>query len=164
MSAGIKFTTSVAVVCMALASTARAEDAGATIRKDIDIYMQSIDAADPDMATKVWSTTPQVSFIHPLGHEKGWDSIKTNFYDKIMGGALKDRHLKLVGEPAIHVYGESAVVEFYWDFVATIKENGAALHTTGRETQVYENLAGLGWRIVHIHYSRPPATELSKGL
>ena len=145
-------------------SVALSDDAQATIRKDLDAYTHSIDAADPEMGAKVWSTTPDVSLIHPFGHERGWGQIKTNFYGKIMGGMLKDRHLKLATEPEIQVYGPSAVVTFNWDFTAAFAKDDKPLHTTGRETQVYENLPGLGWRLVHVHYSPPPATEIAKGL
>jgi len=30
-----------------------------------------------------------VSFIHPLGHERGWPQIKANFYQKLMGGMFR---------------------------------------------------------------------------
>jgi hypothetical protein len=52
------------------------------------------------------------------------------------------------------IYGNATVVEFNWDFVAVLRSNGQALHTTGRESQVYVNLPGKGWRLVHVHYSR----------
>ncbi|WP_448044291.1 hypothetical protein [Bradyrhizobium liaoningense] len=110
----------------------------------IDVYLQSIDAADADMATKVWSTTPQVSFIHPLGHERGWDQIKTNFYGKVLEGRLKDRHLKLVGDPAIHVCGKSAIVEFYWELRRHYKGKRRACARRWQETRVYEHVAGMG--------------------
>ena len=153
------------LICAALTpSVAKADDAKETIRKDIDTYTQSIDAADPEMGAKVWATTPDVSFIHPLGQERGWDQIKANFYGKIMGGMLKNRHLELASEFEIHVFGSSAVVTFNWDFTAAFSMNDKPVHTTGRETQVYENLPALGWRIVHIHYSPPPATDVERGL
>ncbi len=47
--------------------------------------MQSIDDADPKLGAEVWSTTPDVSFIDPLGHEHGWDEIASVVYGKLMG-------------------------------------------------------------------------------
>ncbi len=145
-------------------SSSFAKSAEDTIRDDVLIYMKSINAADTTLGATVWATTPQSTFIHPFGHERGWDQIKGNFYEKIMGGALKDRTLKPASDISVTVYGDSAVVEFDWDFNATFVANGQPLHTTGRESQVYEKLPGLGWRIVQIHYSPPPAKELAKGL
>ena len=48
-------------------------------------YAKSIDAADTTMATQVWWDSPEVSFIHPLGHEHGLDQIKANVYTHLMG-------------------------------------------------------------------------------
>jgi hypothetical protein len=156
------------MVSLSLATVARAmgaQDAGLTaqsnaqakIRSMVDTYMQSIDDADPKLGATVWLTTPDASFIDPLGHERGWDQIADVIYGKLMGQTFEKRSLKNVGAVAVHLYGNAAVVEFDWDFVAILRSDGKTeVHTTGRESQVYVNLPGQGWRLVHVHYSGPP--------
>lgn len=138
-------------------------DAKATIRAMVDRYMQSIDDADPKLGATVWSPTSDVSFINPLGHERGWDEIASEVYGKLMGQSFTKRTLKNVADVSIHVYGDAAVVEFDWDFVAILRSDGAVVHTTGRESQLYVNLPGSGWRLVHVHYSGPPVKEPGNG-
>ena len=123
----------------------------------IAMYCNSIIEADNlGIAEQVWSATPDSSFIHPRGHEIGWSEIRNNFYGKTMNDMFSKRDLKMVGVPAIKLYGDSAVVEFDWDFVAVMRDDGSSLHTTGRESQVYIKFPDLGWRIVHVHYSGAP--------
>lgn len=137
--------------------------AQAEIRRDIDTYTRSVDAADPRLAATVWLTTPDASFISPVGHDRGWDQIADDIYVKLMGQTFSKRHLVPVAEPVIHVYGDAAVAEFDWDFVATLRTNGAPVHTTGRESQFYVNFPGKGWRLVHVHYSGPAVPPPSNG-
>jgi hypothetical protein len=156
------------VGCLILVTVGRAlgaQDAGpmapantrAKIRTMVDTYMQSVDDADPKLGATVWLTTPDASFIEPLGHERGWDQIADVIYGKLMGQTFVKRTLKNAGDVTIHVYGDAAVVEFDWDFVATLRSDGkTVVHTTGRESQFYVNLPGQGWRLVHVHYSGPP--------
>ena len=133
------------------------------IRRQVGNYIQSIDDADIKLGATVWSPTPDVSFIEPLGHERGWDEIASVVYGKLMGQTFTKRTLKTVGAVSIHVYGDAAVAEFDWDFVAIMRVDGKTLHTTGRESQVYVNLPGQGWRLVHVHYSGPPVTGAGRG-
>jgi hypothetical protein len=156
------------MVSLSLVTAGRAlsaQDAGLTtqantqakIRAMVDTYMQSVDDADPKLGGTVWLTTPDASFIEPLGHERGWDQIADVIYGRLMGQTFMKRTLKNVGNVTIHVYGDAAVVEFDWDFVATLRSDGKTeVHTTGRESQFYVNLPGQGWRLVHVHYSGPP--------
>ena len=72
-----------------------------------------------------------------------------------MGEPFSDRKLKVVGNVSVHVYGDTAWVEFYWDFVATFKTDGTPLNTKVRETQVFYKVDG-GSRLVHVHYSGMP--------
>lgn len=132
-----------------------ADSARGQIRALIDQYTQSIDAADTAIGAQVWLTTPEASFIHPLGEQSGWDQIAADVYGKLMGQTFSKRSLTLAGEPAIHVFGDAAVAEFHWDFVATLRSNGSEVHTKGRESQVYVRLPDRGWRLVHVHYSGP---------
>lgn len=117
-------------------------------------YTKSVDDADTTLAAQVWWDSPEVSFIHPLGHDHGFQQIKEDIYTKIMGGLFSERQLQ-PREPTIHLYGDSAVVEFYWDFNAKMKKDGSPVTTRGRETQVYERKDG-AWRLVHVHYSEMP--------
>ena len=120
-------------------------------------YVKSIDDLDLALAAQVWWDSPEVSFIHPLGHDHGFAQIKQDIYGKVMGGLFSSRHLS-PHDIAIHLYGDSAVVEFYWDFTAKLRTDGSVAITHGRESQIYERKQG-AWRLVHVHYSPlPPAT------
>ncbi len=163
------FTAGFLLACTAVASSAQIAGAGNDAQAKAEIlvlvqrYMQSVDAADPALGATVWSPTPDVSFINPVGHEHGWDEIAAEVYTRLMGQTFSKRTLKNSSDIRIHVYGGAAVVEFDWDFVATMRGNGAPVHTTGRESQVYVNLPGKGWRLVHVHYSGPPVSVPSNG-
>ncbi len=131
-------------------------DAKGEIRRQVDTYVQSIVDADTKLGATVWSPTPDVSFIEPRGNEQGWDQIAVVFYGKTMGETFTKRTLNVVGDVNTQIYGNAAVVEFNWDFVAVLRSNGQTIHTTGRESQVYIDLPGKGWRLIHVHYSGPP--------
>lgn len=133
------------------------------IRDLIDRYAAAVETADPNDAAQVWETSEEVSFIQPRGHQKGWEEIKTGFYDKTMGENFSKRKLT-VEEPtlAIRVYGDAAWAEFYWTFHATMRKDGSPITTKGRETQVLRKTPG-GWRIVHVHYSGMPKTGERQG-
>ncbi len=122
----------------------------------IEKYAQSIDAADTTLAAEVWSQSPDVSFIHPQGHEHGFDQVRQNIYGRAMGEPFSERKLS-VKDVAIHVYGDAAWAEFYWDFAAKLRKGGMLVHTSGRETQIYRKEPA-GWRLVHVHYSGMPVT------
>ena len=142
----------------------RQTDAETAIRARITQYAESvIHAEDPALAERVWALTPESSFIHPRGHERGWAEVRDNFYGKTMAGAFSKRDLKLVGEPTIRLYGDSAVVEFEWNFTAAMKDDGSLLYTRGRESQVYVNTPEAGWKLVHVHYSGPLVTGRGEG-
>lgn len=162
LTAGVSFL----VVCLPLAAQETVAPAASgtqvEIRQQVATYIQSIDTADTKLGATVWSPTPDVTFIEPTGHERGWDEIASVFYGKLMGQTFTKRTLKNVGDVVIHVYGNAAVVEFDWDFVAILRRDGKTVHTTGRESQVYVNLPGMGWRLVHVHYSGPPVSLTNK--
>ncbi|HWE87572.1 MAG TPA: nuclear transport factor 2 family protein [Terracidiphilus sp.] len=159
------FTFGVFAAVLAPASLAQDSEAiaRAEIRRDIDTYMRSVDAADPNLAATVWLTTPAASFISPVGHERGWGQIADDIYVKLMGQTFSKRHLTARAEPVIHIYGDAAVAEFDWDFVATMRSNGSAVHTSGRESHVYIRFPDKGWRLVHVHYSGPAVPPPSSG-
>jgi ketosteroid isomerase-like protein len=131
------------------------------IRQLVVKYARSVDEADIGLAAQVWLDSPGVSFIHPLGHEHGFDEIKENIYRHLMGETFSERNLS-PRDVAVHVYGNSAWAEFYWDFTAKFRKDGSPLNTHGRETQVYWKMKD-GWRLVHVHYSGMPVTEERKG-
>ena len=134
----------------AMDSSADTQAIGGLVAK----YARSVSDADTDLASQVWWDSPEVSFIHPLGHEHGYEQIKQNVYEKLMGGTFSERHLS-PHDIAVHVYGDSAVAEFYWDFVAKLRKDGSTITTHGRETQIYERKQD-AWRLVHVHYSGMP--------
>lgn len=125
-------------------------------------YATSIDQADVTLASDIWSHNSEVSFIYPLGTEVGYDNITLNVYQHLMGGYFSKRQL-LIHNPAIHVYEDTAWSEFTWTFHATLRNDGTAVTTEGLETQIYHKEHG-SWRIVHVHYSVPPARAPEKGL
>src|SRR4051812_23729935 len=60
----------IALTLLCMASGAKAEDAKAAkdeIQRQIAKYTAALDAADIDLASQVWRTSADVSFIHPAG-------------------------------------------------------------------------------------------------
>lgn len=125
------------------------------IEECIARYRRSIEKADTALAAQVWAATPEVSLIHPRGHEHGWEAVKANFYEKVMGTLFSSRALD-VHDVQVRRYGDAAVAEFYWDFTAVVRADGSTRRTQGRESQVYVKTPE-GWRLVHVHYSGPAA-------
>jgi ketosteroid isomerase-like protein len=126
------------------------------IRQLIANYAAAVDAADVKLAAQVWDNSPEVSFIHPLGHAHGWGEVK-GFFTDVMGGMFSERKLT-PRDIQVHVHGDSAWSEFYWHFTATQKKDGAQVQSDGRETQIYRK-AGDRWVLVHVHYSAMPASQ-----
>lgn len=124
-------------------------------------YAQSIDAADTALASQLWSQSPEVSFIHPRGSERGFDQVKQNVYVGTMGALFSERKLR-VSNVRVHIYGDAAWAEFDWDFAAKMKKDGSAVNTKGRETQIYRKEES-GWRLVHVHYSSMPVSGERQG-
>lgn len=143
-------------LCIAQTPATLSNDAKAEIRQKIDTYLEAVNTADPQIAARVWLTTDEATFIHPVGEAHGWREISSQIYETLMGKMFSKRALTLAGEPEIHVFGNAAVAEFHWDFIATRHANGAAVHNTGRESQMYVHFPDQGWRLVHVHYSGPP--------
>ncbi|ECH8694932.1 DUF3225 domain-containing protein [Salmonella enterica subsp. enterica] len=147
--------------------TAAQNEATSTVKQEItegiNRYLYSIDKADPTLGKQLFYVSPETSFIHPRGHERGWSQIAENFYGTTMGKTFSKRTLKLDAPPAIHVYGNAAVAEFDWHFTAVRRDNGQTQHTAGRESQVCAKIPNTGWRIVHVHYSGPAKTGVGEG-
>jgi ketosteroid isomerase-like protein len=134
---------------------------GKAIKGLIAKYAKSIDDADTALAATIWSSSPQVSFIHPRGHERGWKAVKENVYENLMGKTFSERKLT-AKNIEVQVYGDTAVATFYWDFAAKMRGGGPVLKTQGRETQVYHKDEH-GWALVHVHYSGMPVTGKREG-
>jgi ketosteroid isomerase-like protein len=133
----------------------------AAIRSLIATYAKAVDAADTRLASTIWANSADVSLIHPRGHERGWNAVKAQFYERTMGQTFSERSLS-VKDVAIHVYGDAAWAEFYWDFAAKLRQDGSPVATHGRETQVYRRIDG-SWRLVHVHYSGMPVAGERQG-
>ena len=119
----------------------------------LEMYVRSIEGADdPALAEKVWETTDAASLIWPLGWERGWRSIRKNFYEKVMAGKFRDRRLSIVGEPVLRHFDGFSLLEFAWDFAALSREDGASVTTRGRESPVWLVRGGAP-RLAHVHYS-----------
>jgi ketosteroid isomerase-like protein len=131
------------------------------IRQKIAKYAKAADEADTTLASQVWLDSPDVSFIHPLGHERGFQQIEQNIYKHLMGDTFSERKLS-IHDISMYVYGDAAWAEFYWDFAAKFRKDGSPVSTHGMETQIYRRTAD-GWRLVHVHYSSMPTTEEPKG-
>jgi Xaa-Pro aminopeptidase len=142
-------------------NTSETGGASEEIKSLIAKYAKSVDAADTDLASQVWWNSPEASFIHPLGHEHGFEQIKQHVYKQLMGETFSERKLSF-HDVTVQVLGDAAVAEFYWDFVAKLRKDGSPITTHGRETQVYRKMQD-GWRLVHVHYSGMPVRDDSQG-
>lgn len=132
------------------------------IKHLIHKYVISIDKADTRLASDIWLDSPKASFIHPKGHEHGFEAIKQNFYVNTMYNNFSERKLS-IHDLAIYIYGNTAIAEFYWDFKAKFRSDGALLESSGRESQVYCKDDQALWKLVHIHYSGMPVTGEREG-
>jgi ketosteroid isomerase-like protein len=125
------------------------------VKKLIEAYVQAANLAEPELAALVWAKSPAISFVHPKGREVGWEAIKTNVYEKMLGEMFSERKLT-VDAVAVHSYGTNVIwAEFDWAFKATLRKDGAPLAARGRETQVYKK-GKTRWELVHVHYSVVP--------
>src|SRR5207302_89872 len=88
-------------------SSAETSADSSVIRGLIEKYAKSVDAADTALAAEVWLDSPDVSFIHPLGHEHGFEQIKQNVYTRLMGETFSERKLSF-HDVSVHVYGDAA--------------------------------------------------------
>lgn len=124
------------------------------VHRLIHRYARAVNTVDLDLLGEIWSHSADVSFIYPLGEERGFDAIERNVFEKVMGGEFSVRNLQM-DDVAVHVYGDAAWSEFHWVFQATMRKTGEPVTTRGVETQIYRREAGK-WRIVHVHYSEEP--------
>ena len=137
-------------------STGEPNEESSAIRSLIAKYAKSISDADTALAAQVWSDSPDISFINPLGYERGWEEIKQNVYERMMRDVFSERRFS-VRNVTIHVDGSAAWAEFYWHFDAKLRSNASPVTTEGRETQIYRKDNSRGWVLVHVHYCGMPA-------
>jgi len=117
-------------------------------------YAKAVDTVDLRLLAQIWSHSPDVSFIYPLGEEHGFDAIEQHVFQNVMGAMFSARNLEM-HNVMIYVNGDSAWSEFHWNFNATMRKDGSAVTTHGVETQIYRKEEG-EWHIVHVHYSEDP--------
>jgi ketosteroid isomerase-like protein len=146
----------VAVTFLIPACAAAQEDTGPAhdveeIHHLIERYTKAVDTIDLNLLSQIWSHSPEVSFIYPLGEEHGFDAIEQHVFENVMGSMFSTRDLETHGA-AVHVNGNAAWSEFRWVFRATVRKDGSAVTTNGVETQIYRKQAGK-WCLVHVHYS-----------
>lgn len=115
-------------------------------------YVESINTCNLDLARKIWDKEGSISLIHPNGYEYGFDAIKENFYQNIISEKFSNRNLKLK-DIMTKYYGNTALLEFSWDFYATDKKTNEEIHTQGIETQ-FIVLRDDSWKLSNIHYSK----------
>ena len=130
------------------------------IKDMVNKYAKSIDDADTIGGAKLWAKTKEVSFIHPRGHEHGWEEIKNNIY-KVFGNFFSKRKLN-IHELRISTYGDVAWTEFYWIFDATFKNATTPIQTKGRESQIWRKINN-EWLLVHVHYSNMAVSGARQG-
>ncbi len=123
-------------------------------------YVASIDGADLALVDQVWSHSPEVIFVEPLGTEHGLLQVE-GFVRDTFGKMFSKRDLQLEN-PSIHVYGDTAWSEMTWTFHATIRDGEKPLVTKGRETQIIRKENG-AWHIIAIHYSGLPVNGKPQG-
>jgi len=145
-----------AAICLVPTAALSQSDTGplpdvAAIHGLIGKYAKAVDSVDLGLLSGIWSHSPEVSFIYPLGEERGFDAIEQHVFQQVIGGLFSTRDLEL-HNIIVHVNGNSAWSEFHWVFHAKMRKDGSALTTRGIETQIYRKEDG-NWRLVHVHYS-----------
>src|SRR6202051_5340993 len=117
-----------AILCLMPAYAAAQTDTGpgrdiAAIHHLIEQYAKAVDTVDLKLLSQIWSHSPEVSFIYPLGEEHGFDAIEQQVFQNLMGGMFSARDLETHGV-AIHVNGHAGWSEFHWIFVGAWGKEG----------------------------------------
>src|SRR5580704_19649814 len=102
----------VAIALLIPASAAAQEDTGPApeVEKIHDLiarYAKAVDTVDLNLLSQIWSHSPEVSFIYPLGEEHGFDAIEQHVFKNVMGGMFSVRALETHGV-AVRVNGNEA--------------------------------------------------------
>jgi hypothetical protein len=61
------------------------------IHRLIGQYTKAVDTVDLSLLSQIWSHSPEVSFIYPLGEEHGLDAIEHHVFENVMGGMFSAR-------------------------------------------------------------------------
>ena len=167
MKTSIRTTILIFATALALGISANSQDAQPTKQSEpvfkgdsvlfnslVIQYALSIDNADTVLASKIWSHTPEISFINPRGTAYGWNGVKNII--KMFGENFSARKLSCF-DVKVANYGDFAWLAFYWVFDATLLLNNSPVQTKGRETQIWRKSQN-EWRLVHVHYSGMPVT------
>lgn len=114
-------------------------------------YIKSVNTSDEKLFRDIWDREGSISFIHPRGYAIGFDEIVEHFRLGRMSTNFSNRNFK-IKDIMIKYYGNTAFLEFRWDFFATMKDTNDEIHTEGRETQ-FIVLRDSGWKFSNIHCS-----------
>lgn len=114
-------------------------------------YIESVNTSDEKLFRDIWDREGSISFIHPKGYAIGFEEIVEHFRLGRMSTNFSNRNFK-IKDIMIKYYGNTAFLEFRWDFFATMKDTNDEIHTEGRETQ-FIVLRDSGWKFSNIHCS-----------
>lgn len=114
-------------------------------------YIKSVNTSDEKLFRDIWDREGSISFIHPRGYAIGFEEIVEHFRLGRMSTNFSNRDFK-IKDIMIKYYGNTAFLEFRWDFFATMKDTNDEIHTEGRETQ-FIVLRDSGWKFSNIHCS-----------
>lgn len=114
-------------------------------------YIKSVNTSDEKLFREIWDREGSISSIHPKGYAIGFEEIVEHFRLGRMSTNFSNRNFK-IKDIMIKYYGNTAFLEFRWDFFATMKDTNDEIHTEGRETQ-FIVLRDSGWKFSNIHCS-----------
>lgn len=117
----------------------------------LKLYIESVNTSDEKLFREIWDREGSISFIHPRGYAIGFEEIVEHFRLGRMSTNFSNRNFK-IKDIMIKYYGNTAFLEFRWDFFATMKDTNDEIHTEGRETQ-FIVLRDSGWKFSNIHCS-----------
>ena len=126
----------------------------ADVEQVFNKYLQSLDAADVALASKVWLQSPDVLVVTPLGRFKGWDGVQ-EIYAKTLE-EYPERNVQ-ASNVSIVVAGDTAWLVYDFMFTAKLAD-GKPLLAKGSESHGYLRTAN-GWRIALFHYSVSPQSS-----
>jgi ketosteroid isomerase-like protein len=126
----------------------------ADIEQVFNKYLESLDAADVALASKVWLQSPDVLVVTPLGRFKGWEGVQEIYANTLE--KYPERNVQ-ASNVSIVVAGDAAWLVYDFTFTAKLAD-GKPLIAKGWESHGYLRTAN-GWRIAHLHYSVPPQSS-----
>ena len=77
------------------------------IHRLIQQYTLAVDTVDLSLLSQIWAHSVEVSFIYPLGEERGFNAIKQHVFQDVMGGMFSARDLQM-HDATVHVNGNAA--------------------------------------------------------